>query len=51
MNLGLCHTGNRIRKISLTLSKVLGDCGGGRGGGERESLHLRFLFCKIVHHD
>ena len=31
MNPALCHAGSRIHKISLTLSKVIGD------GGERHS--------------
>ena len=30
LNPALCHAGSRIHKISLTLSKVIGD---GRGGG------------------
>ena len=29
MNLALCHAGSRIHKISSTLSKVIGDGGGG----------------------
>ena len=41
MNPALCHTGRRIHKISSTLSKVIGD---GGGGG---ALHLRLLFCKL----
>ena len=35
MNPALCHAGSKIHKISLTLSKVIGDGGRGRGGGER----------------
>ena len=31
MNPALCHTGNRIHKISLTFSKVIGDGWGGGG--------------------
>ena len=31
MNPTLCHAGSRIHKISSTLSKVIGDEGGGRG--------------------
>ena len=29
MNVAVCHTGSRIHKISSTLSKVIGDGGGG----------------------
>ena len=32
MNPTLCHAGSRIHKISSTLSKVIGDEGGGEGG-------------------
>ena len=32
MNPGLCHAESRIHKISSTLSKVIGDWGGGGGG-------------------
>ena len=46
LNPALCHAGSRIHKISSTLSKVLGDGGGGGG-----ALCLRLLFCKIVCHD
>ena len=43
MNPGLCHAGSRIHKISSTLSKVIGD--GGGGGGFR--LHLAFYSVKL----
>ena len=44
MNPALCDAGSRIRKISLTLSKVIGVGGGG-------ALYLHLLFCKIVCYD
>ena len=47
MNPVLCDARSRIHKISLTLSKVIGDWRGGGGG----ALLLRLLFCKIVSHD
>ena len=39
MNSALCDAGSRIHKISVTLSKVIGDWveGGGGGGGGRHS--------------
>ena len=42
MNPALCHARSRIHKISSTLSKVIGDGGGGGG-----ALCLRLLFCKL----
>ena len=38
------HAASRIHKILSTLSKVIGDWGGGGGG----ALHLRLLFCNII---
>ena len=46
MNPALCHAGSRIHKVLSTVSKVIGDWGGGG------TLHLRLLFCNIfVCHD
>ena len=36
MNPALSHAGSRIHKILSTLSKVIGDWGRGKGGGEGE---------------
>ena len=39
---------SRIHQISSTVSKVIGD--GGGGGGREGALQLRLLFCEIVSH-
>ena len=45
MNPVFYDAGSRVHKISSTLSKVIGD---GGGGG---ALRLPLLFCKTVCHD
>ena len=46
MNPALCHAGSRIHKISLTLSKVIGDWGGG-GAGKRGHSTSTFYSVKL----
>ena len=47
MNPALCHAGNRIRKISSTLSKVIGDGGGGGGGHSTSASYSVELYVMI----
>ena len=45
MDPALCHAGSRIHNISSTLSKVIGDWGGGgRGGGGGHGAHSESAF-------
>ena len=51
MNPALCHAGSRIHKISSTLSKVIGDWGGGggeRGGGHSTSAFYSVKLCVMI---
>ena len=47
MNPALCHAGNKIHKISSTLSKVIGD-GGGGGGGHSASAFYSVKLCVMI---
>ena len=48
MNPALCHAGNRIHKISSTLSKAIGDWGGGGGGGHSTSAFYSAKLCVMI---
>ena len=54
MNPALCHAGSRIHKISSTLSKVIGDWGGGGrregrgGGGHSASAFYSVKLCVMI---
>ena len=48
MNLALCHAGSRIHKISLTLSKDIGDEEGGGGGGHSASVFYFVKLCVMI---
>ena len=47
MNPALCHAGNRIHKISSTLSKAIGDWGVG-GGGHSASAFYSVKLCVMI---
>ena len=44
----LCHAGSRIHKISSTLSKVIGDWGGGGEGGHSASAFYSVKLCIMI---
>ena len=46
MNPALCHAGSRIHKISSTLSKVIGDWGG--GGGHSDCAFYSVKLCVMI---
>ena len=46
MNPALCDAGSRIHKISSTLSKVIGD--GGGGGGHSDSTFYSVKLCVMI---
>ena len=46
MNPALCHAGNRIHKISSTLSKAIGDWGG--GGEHSASAFYSVKLCVMI---
>ena len=48
MNPALCHAGSRIHKISSTISKVIGDEGGGGEGGHSASAFYFVKLCVII---